>query len=266
MIHGVGSSGMVWNPHFEELAKMFETIYCVDLPGFGRVCTPENLLNQKTSLAYDALFVEFLSLYIDTVIPADSVCYLYGHSFGAHLALSYAAQYPKRISGLILAHPAGILPTLGKSGAYWGILFKLSPVQRILRSIGCLGLRFIAFWLHLLHQPFEAIYWLYVMFVIMHSHNTLSATRSLEGRTASEIWSSVNMLTSTGILAVHRNYILTYLFSLILLRVRVEHSIFENVARAQVRTSTYLRREWCDYAASPGIHLCLWFGLSVIVR
>ena len=187
MIHGVGSSGMVWNPHFEELAKMFETIYCVDLPGFGRVCTPENLLNQKTSLAYDALFVEFLSLYIDTVIPADSVCYLYGHSFGAHLALSYAAQYPKRISGLILAHPAGILPTLGKSGAYWGILFKLSPVQRILRSIGCLGLRFIAFWLHLLHQPFEAIYWLYVMFVIMHSHNTLSATRSLEGRTASEI-------------------------------------------------------------------------------
>lgn len=47
MIHGVSSSGMVWNPHFEELAQRFQTIYCVDLPGFGRVCTPKNLIEKK---------------------------------------------------------------------------------------------------------------------------------------------------------------------------------------------------------------------------
>jgi hypothetical protein len=36
------------------------------------------------------------------------------------------------VDRLILAAPVGILPILDNYGAYWGIFFKLAPIQRIL--------------------------------------------------------------------------------------------------------------------------------------
>jgi alpha-beta hydrolase superfamily lysophospholipase len=93
-----------------------------------------------------------------TVKPAS--VFVLGHSLGAYLSIMSLfdwengkvppAPLPENyhtdhgistgvvthISGLILASPAGILPSLSPHGAYWAVLFYVGMPMSILRSMG----------------------------------------------------------------------------------------------------------------------------------
>jgi pimeloyl-ACP methyl ester carboxylesterase len=136
VVHGVASGSLVWIDCLVDLSKHYD-IYCLDIPGFGRSETPVSLRSvsdYKDVVVIDNLLTLFLSNYI-LALGLDRP-FVMGHSFGGHLALIFASRYPEMTSGVILCDPAGILPTLGRYGAYWGLFFWSSLLQRLLRLSG----------------------------------------------------------------------------------------------------------------------------------
>lgn len=61
-----------------------------------------------------------------------------GHSFGGFVALHFAAAAPEMVQHLVLMDCAGVFPTLGRTGSYWGVVFKKSLLQtpRLLGAVG----------------------------------------------------------------------------------------------------------------------------------
>ncbi|WP_374964799.1 alpha/beta fold hydrolase [Lysinibacillus sp. RS5] len=93
-LHGLGSTGLA----FGELAKHLPEYHIVsfDLPGHGYA---------KALEEENAYFPSNLIVGIEKIINQQlgrKSHFLIGHSFGADLALNYAAKYSKRIKGIIL--------------------------------------------------------------------------------------------------------------------------------------------------------------------
>ena len=93
-LHGLGSTGLA----FGELAKHLPEYHIVsfDLPGHGYA---------KALEEENAYFPSNLIVGIEKIINqqlGSKSHYLIGHSFGADLALHYAAKYPEQIKGIIL--------------------------------------------------------------------------------------------------------------------------------------------------------------------
>ncbi|MGE7694877.1 alpha/beta fold hydrolase [Lysinibacillus sp. NPDC094177] len=93
-LHGLGSTGL----SFGELAKHLPEYHIVsfDLPGHGYAKALE-----EEEAYFPSNLIEDIEETIDQQLGYKSH-YLIGHSFGADLALHYAAKYPKRIKGIIL--------------------------------------------------------------------------------------------------------------------------------------------------------------------
>lgn len=93
-LHGLGSTGLA----FGELAKHLPKYHIVsfDLPGHGYAKALE-----EEEAYFPSNLIEDIEETIDQQLGYKSH-YLIGHSFGADLALHYAAKYPKRIKGIIL--------------------------------------------------------------------------------------------------------------------------------------------------------------------
>ncbi|MFT9816857.1 alpha/beta fold hydrolase [Lysinibacillus sp. NPDC056185] len=93
-LHGLGSTGQA----FGELAKHLSEYHIVtfDLPGHGYAKALE-----EEKAYFPSNLIENIEETINQQLGYTSH-YLIGHSFGADLALHYAAKYPKRIKGIIL--------------------------------------------------------------------------------------------------------------------------------------------------------------------
>ncbi|MGE7674601.1 alpha/beta fold hydrolase [Lysinibacillus sp. NPDC094403] len=93
-LHGLGSTGL----SFGELAKRLPEYHIVsfDLPGHGYAKT----LEEENAYVPSNLIVEIEKIINQQL--GNTSHYLIGHSFGADLALHYAAKYPQQIMGLIL--------------------------------------------------------------------------------------------------------------------------------------------------------------------
>ncbi|WP_370077149.1 alpha/beta fold hydrolase [Lysinibacillus sp. RC46] len=93
-LHGLGSTGQA----FGELAKHLSEYHFVtfDLPGHGYAKALE-----EEKAYFPSNLIENIEETINQQLGYTSH-YLIGHSFGADLALHYAAKYPKRIKGIIL--------------------------------------------------------------------------------------------------------------------------------------------------------------------
>jgi len=92
----------------------------IDLPMFGisgHIDTERYKTNQELCERYADVIgntLQALNIVKNTI--------LVGHSLGGFLSIYVADRFP--IKKLILLNPAGILPTLGVYGYYWGMFFK----------------------------------------------------------------------------------------------------------------------------------------------
>ena len=118
-IHGTASSSVVF---FDVMKKLPRNQKCVtiDLPNFGisgRIDLDKYTTNQELCQCYSDIIghtLQKLGIVEHTVLVA--------HSLGGFLSVYVADRFP--IKKLVLLNPAGILPTLGEYGYYWGVFFK----------------------------------------------------------------------------------------------------------------------------------------------
>ena len=92
----------------------------IDLPTFGisgHIDTERYPTNEKLCLAYADVIghtLHRMDIMKQTILVA--------HSLGGFLSIYVAERFP--IKKLVMLNPAGILPTLGEWGYYWGLFFK----------------------------------------------------------------------------------------------------------------------------------------------
>ncbi|MFY9241879.1 MAG: alpha/beta hydrolase [Polaribacter sp.] len=101
LVHGTASSLHTWNAWTKELTKNYRVIR-MDLPAFG--ITGPNKNADYSIKAYTQFLNQFL-----TQIKVDKF-YLAGNSLGGNIAWNYTAEYPEKVSKLILVDASG-LPT-----------------------------------------------------------------------------------------------------------------------------------------------------------
>lgn len=94
MLPGVGGTTRYWATRVAPLEANYE-LHLVDLLGFGD--SPKPWLIRYTVQRH----VEELDRVV-APLTTDNAIVLVGHSFGAILALAYAARWPERVAGLVL--------------------------------------------------------------------------------------------------------------------------------------------------------------------
>lgn len=145
MIHGIAGSGLSFLNVAEHLADF--NVYLVDLPGFGR-SSGGNF--QEIQALYENP-ADFLLDVLEAFIHRIGEVYLIGHSFGGYLCVRLARKV--RVQGIVLIDSAGLLPTLGRTGAYWAFVFKFS-LPNIGRYLGTLGYHLApGYWYALVAHP-----------------------------------------------------------------------------------------------------------------
>lgn len=98
LIHGLGLSATVWEPHLRRLAKAGYRGLAPDLPGFGESGGPLTGLSVNTA-------AEWLRRLAD-VLELEEAAWL-GHSIGTQQVVRLAASAPGRAAALILVAPTG---------------------------------------------------------------------------------------------------------------------------------------------------------------
>jgi pimeloyl-ACP methyl ester carboxylesterase len=133
-------------------------LWAVDLPGFGRSSQFEEDVRSwasseeaphagskptlnRTPPNADAVAQEYVRCLHRVVARTGfSKVIIVGHSLGGYVATEYAIAHPERVSHLVLASAAGIFPTLGARGAFWGILLRQAMfVQSAVQTAGSIG-------------------------------------------------------------------------------------------------------------------------------
>jgi pimeloyl-ACP methyl ester carboxylesterase len=118
-IHGTASSSVIFFDVMKELPRNQKCV-AIDLPNFGisgRIDLDKYQTNQELCACYSDIIgytLQKLGIVERTILVA--------HSLGGFLSIYVADRFP--IKKLVLLNPAGILPTLGEYGYYWGVFFK----------------------------------------------------------------------------------------------------------------------------------------------
>jgi pimeloyl-ACP methyl ester carboxylesterase len=100
LIHSNGLSLGQWKYNFGPFSKYYR-VYAPDLPGFG--------LSGKPDAEYGVeYYVAFLRSFMDALDIRKAA--LVGSSMGGAIAATFAARYPGRVTGLVLADPTGLVP------------------------------------------------------------------------------------------------------------------------------------------------------------
>lgn len=93
LVHGFPFDGRMWEPQVEALRGRFRLLV-PDLGGFGRSAPPSG----PPSIESQAEGIE--RLLTESGAPRAVLC---GFSMGGYIALAFAARFPERLSGLVLA-------------------------------------------------------------------------------------------------------------------------------------------------------------------
>jgi pimeloyl-ACP methyl ester carboxylesterase len=118
-VHGTASASIIF---FEVMKCIPANIKCIaiDLPNFGisgSINTDKHDSNESVIRCYADIIGNTL---IKLNILKNTI--LVAHSLGGFISIYTAERFP--IKKLVLLNPAGILPTLGTYGYYWGMFFK----------------------------------------------------------------------------------------------------------------------------------------------
>jgi pimeloyl-ACP methyl ester carboxylesterase len=118
-IHGTSSASLTFLELFTQIPSNIKCV-AIDLPNFGvSDCIDIDTPNTNEELCY-----RYADIIGTTLIKLDILknTILVAHSLGGFLSIYVADRFP--IKQLVLVNPAGILPTLGVYGYYWGMFFK----------------------------------------------------------------------------------------------------------------------------------------------
>ena len=89
LIHGAGSNHLCWPAEVRRLRD--STVYAIDLPGHGKSTGTAH----HRAASYQAAIIDFIAqLGLNRAV-------LVGHSLGAAIALSLAADHPQHVAGLV---------------------------------------------------------------------------------------------------------------------------------------------------------------------
>jgi len=119
ILHGWNLSSARFSPLTTELKKRGYSVYCPDLPGFGKVKLP------KTS-CFLADYVGFVRKFLAENKLSKFI--LIGHSFGGRIGIKLAAQNANLLSALILTGTPGINPVPTIKKQFFSILAKLGKL------------------------------------------------------------------------------------------------------------------------------------------
>lgn len=99
LLHGISSGSLSWIKQLTDpmLTDRYRLL-AWDAPGYGN---SDDLITQQPTAA---IYAEVLNQLIEEQQLERPI--LLGHSLGAIIASAYAARYPQRLAGLILANPA----------------------------------------------------------------------------------------------------------------------------------------------------------------
>jgi len=101
LVHGLGVSADYWVRVAPRLAAAGFRVLAPDLPGFGRTPGSPDGLGVSGQVNAVRRWADAMSI--------DSAVYV-GHSLSCQSALEFAAHYPERVRGLVLAAPTGYGP------------------------------------------------------------------------------------------------------------------------------------------------------------
>ena len=97
MIHGLGSNIPAWKHNVRVLSQHHRCI-ALDLPGYGK----------SSKEPHSGLMSYYANVILQLMDHLNlKTAYLAGHSMGAQIAVTAAHRQPSRVTGLILAAPAG---------------------------------------------------------------------------------------------------------------------------------------------------------------
>lgn len=133
-LHGVGSSATLISSSSIAALREKYNVYVIDIPGFGTSNTSVSLASLSTDLC-----LEYYSQFFDKLLAelALKQPLVVAHSVGSFLAVHSMRNWDrKRIGGIVMVSPAGILPTLTAAGAYWALLFKAGLPMSLFRCFG----------------------------------------------------------------------------------------------------------------------------------
>ncbi len=99
LVHGIPSSHREWDALSSELVAMGFYTLALDLPGHGDSYKPDNRQFYNADYSY-----EFFKKWVKSLKP-DRPFVLIGHSFGGHLSIRYALEYPEDVRALVLINP-----------------------------------------------------------------------------------------------------------------------------------------------------------------
>jgi cardiolipin-specific phospholipase len=108
MLHGYMNAGAYFYRNFGGLSQYFQSIYALDMLGWGLSSRPsfDHVVDKKSVKAAEDFFVESLEAWrsehnIDRMILA-------GHSMGGYMSVAYCERYPERVERLLLLSPVGV--------------------------------------------------------------------------------------------------------------------------------------------------------------
>jgi pimeloyl-ACP methyl ester carboxylesterase len=108
LVHGLSSWGDFWSYQVEPLSRTHRVIV-VDLPGYGASDRPDAPYTMRW-------YADVLRGLLDA-LDVDRCVYV-GHSMGGQIGLTFALEWPERLSSLVLSAPAG-LETFSRGHGQW---------------------------------------------------------------------------------------------------------------------------------------------------
>ena len=124
LVHGLAGSSRWWQRNIEALARQFR-VYVIDLIGFGKS-------QGRHAFALNEA-AEHLAAWMDQL--GIERAHLIGHSMGGVIAIDFAAQFPERVSRLVLVDAATfsfehtlLENMIGLAKTLWYLPFSFLPV------------------------------------------------------------------------------------------------------------------------------------------
>jgi pimeloyl-ACP methyl ester carboxylesterase len=98
LVHGLGLTATVWEPHLVRLADAGYRAVAPDLPGFGRSAGPLTGMPVQRAASWLRAFAD--------IVEVDRAAWI-GHSVGTQQLVRLARDAPDRTAALVLAAPTG---------------------------------------------------------------------------------------------------------------------------------------------------------------